>query len=227
MTAHRYIPTLRLTAALLLAGVLAACQYPDSTTTQEQTDYRARYPIGVESEVVQTVIHGTGSGTMTSAENALLNDFVDAYIKRGQAPLLVTMGGGGGAGSEDFAAMVQKAAIDRGLARSEVLVGLDPTLPDDGVILSFVSYTAVVPECGYWYEESAHNFANANSVNFGCATQHNLGLMLADPSDLYGKTQMDPRDGQRTAIIIDLYRRGEITGAEYNESDTSIVDVGQ
>jgi hypothetical protein len=122
--------------------------------------------------------------------------------------------GGSGAGKEDFAALVQKAAIDRGLARSEVLVGIDPALPADGLTLSFISYTAVVPECGYWHEESAHNFLNANSVNFGCATQHNLGLMLADPSDLYGNTQMDPRDGQRTAIVIDLYRRGEITGAD-------------
>ena len=200
MTTHQFINTLRLLAVLALGGLVAACQYPDSTTTQEETDYRARYPIGVESEVVQTVIHGTGSGAMTTAEVALLHDFVDAYIKRGQAPLLVTTGAGGAA-SEDFAAMVQKAAIDRGLARSEVLVGLDPTLADEGVILSFVSYTAVVPECGYWYEESSTDFANANSVNFGCATQHNLGLMLADPSDLYGKTQMDPRDGQRTAGI--------------------------
>jgi pilus assembly protein CpaD len=224
MTTHQFINTLRLLAVLALGGLVAACQYPDSTTTQEETDYRARYPIGVESEVVQTVIHGTGSGAMTTAEVALLHDFVDAYIKRGQAPLLVTTGAGGAA-SEDFAAMVQKAAIDRGLARSEVLVGLDPTLADEGVILSFVSYTAVVPECGYWYEESSTDFANANSVNFGCATQHNLGLMLADPSDLYGKTQMDPRDGQRTAIVIDLFRRGEITGAEHNESETSIVDI--
>lgn len=226
MTTHRPIRALRLLTALVLGTLAAACQYPDSTTTQQETDYRARYPIGVESEVVQTVIHGTGSGTMTTAEVALLHDFVDAYVKRGQAPLLVTAGAGG-ADQEDFAAMVQKAAIDRGLARSEVLVGLDPTLAGEGVILSFVSYTAVVPECGYWYEESAHNFANANSVNFGCATQHNLGLMLADPSDLYGKTQMDPRDGPRTAIVIDLFRRGEITGAEHNEAVTSIVDVGE
>lgn len=225
MNALHFLRTLRLVGPLALAAVAAACTYPDSTTTQQETDYRARYPIGVESEVVQTMVHGTAEGTLTTGETALLDDFVAAYIARGQAPLVVTMGGSG-AGSADFAALVQKAAIDRGLARSEVLVGVDPTLPEEGLTLSFVSYTAVVPECGYWYEETAHNFANANSVNFGCATQHNLGLMLADPSDLYGKTQMDPRDGQRTAIVIDLFRRGAITGADYNDSDTSIVDVG-
>ena len=216
---------LRPALALALCAVLSACHYGDSTATMQETDYRARYPIGVESEVIATVVHGTGSGTLTTAENTILDAFVQAYIERGQAPLLVTMGGGGQ--REPFAVAVQQAAIDRGLARSEVLVGLDPTLPAEGLTLSFISYTAVVPECGYWYEESSHNFLNANSVNFGCATQHNLGLMLADPSDLYGKTQMDPRDGQRTAIVIDLFRKGEITGAEYNSSGTSIVDVGQ
>ncbi|MDA0220470.1 MAG: CpaD family pilus assembly lipoprotein [Proteobacteria bacterium] len=221
------IPTfrLRLVLALAFGAVLSACNYGTSTATQEETDYRARYPIGVESEVVETVLHGTAGGTLTTDENVLLDAFVKAYIDRGQAPLIVAMGGGGG--REAFAATVQQAAIDRGLARSEVLVGLDPALPDDGLVLSFISYTAVVPECGHWYEESSHNFLNANSVNFGCATQHNLGLMLADPSDLYGKTQMEPRDGQRTAIVIDLFRKGQITGAEYNSSGTSIVDVGQ
>lgn len=225
MTAPRSFSLPRLIAVLALAGAVTACTYPESTTTQQETDYRARYPIGVESAVVRTMVHGTSEGTLTPGENALLNDFVAAYVARGQAPLIVTMGGSG-AGKEAFAALVQKAAIDRGLARSEVLVGIDPTLPADGLTLSFVSHTAVVPECGYWHEESAHNFQNANSLNFGCATQHNLGLMLADPSDLYGNTQMDPRDGQRTAIVIELYRRGEITGAEHNASQTSIVDVG-
>lgn len=225
MTRLRPFSILRLIAALVLAGAATACSYPDSTTTLQESDYRARYPIGVESAVVQAVVHGTSDGTLTAGENALLNDFVAAYVESGQAPLIVTMGGSG-AGKENFAALVQNAAIDRGLARSEVLVGIDPAMPADGLTLSFISYTAVVPECGYWYEESAHNFQNANSVNFGCATQHNLGLMLADPSDLYGKTQMAPRDSERTATVINLYQRGEVTGAEYNESDSSIADVG-
>jgi len=224
MTSTRISHALPLVAVLDISALLASCHYGTSPANQEETDYRARYPIGVESEVIETVVYGTQSGTLTTAENTLLDAFVASYVERGQAPLIVTMGG---SGREDFAALVQKAAIDRGLARSEVLVGVDPTLPAEGLTLSFISYTEVVPECGYWYEESSHNLLNANSANFGCATQHNLGLMLADPSDLYGKTQMEPRDGQRTAIVIDLFRKGQITGAEYSSSDTSIVDVGQ
>jgi pilus assembly protein CpaD len=224
MTDRRTSAIPRLAAALALLA-LAACAYPESTTTLEETDYRARYPIGVESEIVETVFVGQGD-QLTPAERDMLVLFVAAYMDRGQKPLTILLGGTG-EGRRAFATTIQETAIAQGLARSEVLVGVDPSLPADVVTTSFISYTAVVPECGYWYEESYSNSDNTNSVNFGCATQRNLGLMLADPSDLVEPSPFDPRDGPRTAIVIDLYRRGEITGAEYNESGASIVDVGE
>jgi len=224
MTHRRIYALPRLAAALALVA-LAACAYPESQKTVEETDYRARFPIGVESEIVETVFVGQGD-QLTPAERDMLSQFVATYIDRGQKPLTILLGGTGEA-RRAFAANIQATAVDQGLARSEVLVGVDPSLPADVVTASFISYTAVVPECGYWYEESYTNSDNSNSANFGCATQRNLGLMVADPSDLVEPSPFDPRDGPRTAIVIDLYRRGEITGAEYNESGTSIVDVGQ
>jgi pilus assembly protein CpaD len=206
--------------------VLAACSYPDSTTTLAETDYRARYPIGVKTEVVAAVFHGDDSQGLSVAERAMLQQFITAYVERGQRPLTIVLGGAG-MSRRTLAADLQETAIDYGLARSEVLVGVDPAQSEDIVTASFVSHTAIVPECGYWSQESHNTLSNANSLNFGCASQHNLGLMLADPSDLITPSPFDPRDGLRTAIVIDLYRRGEITGAEWNEADTSIVDVGE
>ena len=214
----------RLVALLALAAV-AACSYPESDKELADVDYRARYPIGVKSEVVEVEFPAPGAA-LQSADHALLDEFVAAYLSRGQKPITIVVGGSGLA-RRDFAAALQEAAIRHGLARSEVLVGVDPAQSEELVTASFVSYTAIVPECGYWSEESATNFENANSLNFGCATQLNLGLMLADPSDLLAPSPFDPRDGPRSAIVIDLYRRGLATGAEYNESDTSIVDIGE
>ncbi len=213
---------LSMAAALLVA----ACAYPESDIEFEDYDYRARYPIGVETDVIVVAFGGAGSGAMTDEERHALNLMVADYKDRGQAPLTVILGGSG-LNQDDLAEDIRASAVANGLAKSEVLVGVDPSLRPEEVQVSFVSYTAVLPECGYWHEESYVNFENANTDNFGCASQHNLGLMLADPSDLVDPSPFDPRDGVRTATVVDLYRAGEITGADYEDSSASIVDVGE
>ncbi|MBT5435148.1 MAG: CpaD family pilus assembly lipoprotein [Rhodospirillaceae bacterium] len=206
--------------------MVAGCSYPESAPEMDDYDYRARYPLSVESEVIAVTFRGGAGGLMTEQERYALNLIVADYKDRGQAPLTVVLGGSG-LNNETLAEDIRSTAVDNGLAKSEVRVGVDPTLAADNVMISFVSHTAVVPECGYWYRESYTEWENANSVNFGCSSQHNLGLMLADPSDLTQPSELDPRDGQRTAVVIDLYRAGEITGAEWNESDTTISGVGE
>jgi pilus biogenesis lipoprotein CpaD len=210
---------------LLACVMLGACAYPESDIDLEQYDYRARYPIGVETDVIVVSFGGGIAGAMTDEERQALSLMVADYKQRGQAPLTV-IAGADGINQEAFAEEIRSSAVANGLAKSEVLVGVDPSLRPNEIQVSFVSYTAIVPECGYWYEESYVNFENANSANFGCATQHNLGVMLADPSDLIEPTPFDARDGVRTAIVVDLYRAGDATGAEHNETTTSIVDVG-
>jgi len=215
-----------LITSLLCATAVAGCAYPESESALDDFDYRARYPLGVESEVVAVAFEGGAGGLMTEQEQYALSLIVADYKERGQAPLTVILGGSG-LNNETLAEEIRSTAVGNGLAKSEVRVGVDPTLAADDVLISFVSHTAVVPECGYWYRESYTEWENANSVNFGCSSQHNLGLMLADPSDLTQPSTLDPRDGQRTAVVIDLYRTGVITGAEWNESNTSISQVGE
>jgi|APSaa5957512493_1039668.scaffolds.fasta_scaffold16000_3 pilus biogenesis lipoprotein CpaD len=215
-----------LISSLMFAAMVAGCSYPESAPEMDDYDYRARYPLSVESEVIAVTFRGGAGGLMTEQERYALNLIVADYKDRGQAPLTVVLGGSG-LNNETLAEDIRSTAVDNGLAKSEVRVGVDPTLAADNVMISFVSHTAVVPECGYWYRESYTEWENANSVNFGCSSQHNLGLMLADPSDLTQPSELDPRDGQRTAVVIDLYRAGEITGAEWNESDTTISGVGE
>jgi pilus assembly protein CpaD len=218
------MPLLRRLIAVMALIALAACSYPESTRTLAETDHRARFPIGVKSEVVEVVFRGDSGAAMTPAERDILRQFVAAYIDRGQKPLTILMGGAGQS-RQALAEGIRETAIAQGLARSEVLLGIDPAQSGEVVTASFISYTAIVPECGYWHQESYANATNVNSANFGCATQRNLGLMVADPSDLLAPTPFDPRDGPRTAIVIDLYRRGELTQAEWPESGTSTSDV--
>jgi len=217
---------LKLIASLLAVSILAGCTYDESNPDLELYDYRARYPLGVETDVIAVSFLGGAGGTMTEQERTALGQIVHDYKTYGQVPLTVVMGGSGQT-DQALAEDIRATAVADGLAKSEVIVGVDPALPPGAVQVSYVSHTAVLPECGYWYRESYAEYENANSINFGCASQHNLGLMLADPSDLIAPNEFDPRDGQRTAIVVDLYRAGEATGATHNELDSSIVDVGE
>lgn len=217
----------RIAAAVLLAATAGACVMPDTQAKLAQVDYRARYPIGVKSQVVESDFYGTAQSALTPDEKRLLQRFVGAYKERGQAPITVTLGGDGQSGKA-LAAALQKAALAQGLAKSEVLIGVDPSQPTDRVQMSFVSYTAEVPECGYWSQSSVSDHSNFNSLNFGCASQHNLGLMLADPSDLLGKTAMTPRNATRTVDGIEQYEAGKNPqGAWPVGSSSSIIDTAE
>jgi Type IV pili component len=46
-------------------------------------------------------------------------------------------------------------------------------------------------------------------LNIGCATAHNLGVMVVDPRDLLVGRDPGPADGQRGAAAIQRYRLGQ------------------
>lgn len=72
--------------------------------------------------------------------------------------------------------------------------------------------TALPPDCsaaslpppsdrvGAWHDAD---------LNIGCATAHNLGVMVADPRDLVVGRDPGPADGQRGAAAMERYRKGQ------------------
>jgi glycosyltransferase involved in cell wall biosynthesis len=62
-----------------------------------------------------------------------------------------------------------------------------------------------------WSRQSGTDFANLPHSNFGCATQTNLGLMVAEPRDLVRGRPLAPADGVREAEAIARYRAGDTT----------------
>jgi pilus biogenesis lipoprotein CpaD len=84
-----------------------------------------------------------------------------------------------------------------------------------------VSYAAVVlPRCPDWRTSPVTNYSNVlNPSNFGCASQVNLGLMVADPRDLEYGTGDGMPDTQRTIKVIEDYRSG--TSAATSDSSAT------
>ena len=97
----------------------------------------------------------------------------------------------------------------------------------DDVRLSYIRYQAHAEACGDWSVNLASTSANQRSPNFGCATQHNLAAMVADPRDLVSPKPLDPNDAQRRLTVLEKYRKGETTVAtKAAEQSGSISQVG-
>ncbi len=82
-----------------------------------------------------------------------------------------------------------------------------------GVVVTIGRYVVTTPRCPDWSKPSHKDFDNRVSSNFGCATETNLGLMVADPGTLLHGRTMGPADGEAQAKYIEAYRKGEAEAA--------------
>jgi pilus biogenesis lipoprotein CpaD len=78
-------------------------------------------------------------------------------------------------------------------------------------------YLVTLPGCPDWSRQSGTDFDNLPLSNFGCATEANLGLMIAEPKDLVRGRPLGPADGTHQAEGIVRYRAGEVVELEEEE----------
>lgn len=69
-------------------------------------------------------------------------------------------------------------------------------------------YVVTPPTCPNWSKRPDEDFGNTPSSHIGCATATNLGLMVANPSDLVAGQQTSPADGALSAFRTESYRNG-------------------
>jgi pilus assembly protein CpaD len=60
----------------------------------------------------------------------------------------------------------------------------------------------------------ARTYQNTPYPDFGCANQHNLAVMVANPGDLLGPRTMTPRDANRRDDMYGKYVKGQPLGAD-------------
>lgn len=72
----------------------------------------------------------------------------------------------------------------------------------------------VASQCGQWPDDLGvapgnGNVLNRPNWNHGCATQHNLAAIVADPSDLLRPRAETQSDAARRQVAIGRYRQGQ------------------
>ncbi len=105
------------------------------------------------------------------------------------------------------------SALAGNLTRLGYVVGtLPPTrdaVPSNAILVAVERYVVTPPNCPNWTKSPSGDPENAASSNFGCATENNLGLMIADPRDLVIGRGMGPESAERAGLAIQRYREGK------------------
>lgn len=226
-SAH-FAPRTALLALAVLSAGLGGCRH-DLTAPQvagwSMVDASQRHSIIVSQQPDTMEVHVSASARgLTPRQRAEVLEFADRAraSDAGNSRLIIQAPGGG---VNEIAAMhavgeIRQIVGDMGFPDSLIAV---EAYHAEGraapVRVSYMRYVAEAPVCGYWPTNLANQRDNGNYPNFGCANQHNLAVMVANPADLVGPRTESDRPGERRDVVWGKYVQGKPTGAEKAEDE--------
>jgi len=205
--------------AALAALLAAACAAPINGK-EDVYSVPDRYPITVEPHMESLRVGYDGARGIDDAGAAELQRFVRDYLENGSGSIAVAAP----RRFPDASNAVSERLVALGVPRNRIMAGNnDGFNATDEVRVTYIRYQAHAEPCGDWSVNLGSTSANKPSPNFGCATQHNLAAMVADPRDLVSPKPVDPDDAQRRLTVLEKYRKGEATVATKTEEQSGAV----
>ena len=210
-------------AAVLVAG---SCSSPSGDEKMTFDDPTANHPILVQPSAQSLKLNVSPAG-LAPADTAHFDDFVSGYQAHGNGKIVISAPAGALANAE--VTWIADHINAMGVSRDQILVANRDAAPGDGQVeLNYVSYQANTAPCGDWSENLAYTMDNKTASNLGCAVQHNIAAMVADPRDLMGPRPMGGADADRRATVITNYEKGAPTAATKTADQSSAIsDVGR
>lgn len=206
-THRRRRTTLLVTLAVIVAG--CAQTVADWTPTAISNELQVRWVTHEHS-----VSFNSSANLLTNQETRSLDRFLSEIDLRPSDRLFVDVGPNSG----DVASDARIGAINTQLhhhipgAQAVAITGERGSRNDIRLIVG--RYVVLPPNCPNFSAPSNSNNNNYTDSNFGCATQRNLGLMLADPGDLLRGRTLGPADGEALSRGLRDYRSGKAKAAE-------------
>ncbi|HEX6118259.1 MAG TPA: CpaD family pilus assembly lipoprotein [Dongiaceae bacterium] len=198
---------LRCAGAGLIALLIGACE-----TDIQQHDPHYAHPSTVERKTARLDVGPLYAGKPTPADSQRIDEFLDAYHTQGEAPLEVTVPG---KSTEDpvareHALQLANALMQRGVPAKDINLYVAESQTAGTASVTFPIYVTAPEQCGYVEGFWDYGHDNAISPNFGCAIQHNVDAMVADPRDLVHPQDMTPgRSGARSYYVVTNYQQGK------------------
>lgn len=195
--------------AVMFAGFVAlvhGCGGPDLLQSDQEAlrlnSPKERHAIGFRSgRALLDIEVPPISHNLSANQQADVLGFLDRYVAESSGPLRISVPGSARDQGRGGAALRQVRALaeDAGVAGSAVRVERYTTRSADGGVLklSYNRREVVPPECGDWSEDLGVNHDRVHYPNFGCATQRNLALTVANPQDLQRPAREQPTSSER------------------------------
>jgi pilus assembly protein CpaD len=215
---HNIFRNLGWLAALGLSACAAPFNGPENVS-----DERLMYPITVTPRM--ETLHVPFNGSMSPDTDDRFTAFAKDYLQNGNGAISISVPGGDPAARRYFASRLS----DLGVPAWRIMIGSGETAGSThDVELSYIRYAAEAAPCGDWSTNAADTASNMPPPNFGCATQHNLAAMVANPRDLVAPRGTDAADAQRRMTVLDKYRKGQSTPAEKTAAQSgAVADVNK
>lgn len=192
--------------AVLLAT--AACTPTESYWSEVQA------PKANKVEPIRLVhdVRFPSGARIAPAELAQLNNFIERHdVGYGDKVYVLRESNGGGAAAGQRIDAVRRTLAAQGVQVSD----LPSPEAQPGVVRVVINrYVVVPPNCPDWSKPATSDYSNTPMSNLGCANTSNLGLMVADPSELVRGRTPGAADATAGALAIQRYRTDKIKPLE-------------
>lgn len=216
MSAPRFI-ALALTAALSACATAPPPQTGQVSTARTPTElWKAE--VATQPEEIRLAVRAQG---LSPNQAGALTTFADTWrsVDGGEVIVQAPVGGPDPGAVSRSGENARSFLVEQGVPASAIrLLGYDAKGDAAApLIVGFLRYAVTVPACGRSWTNIAHSMTNQPQPNFGCAVTANMAAQVANPADLATPQLLDPADAQRRAVVLDKYRKGELTSSEVDE----------
>lgn len=222
-------PITRYLVPAACALMLSACAggFPQQTEAYYvPAAHYERYPIEVEKGSV-TMEVSARQETLSNEELDDLKRFARHYEASGSGVLVIARPSSapGDVKAAGVAARIDQEIRKAGIQGNRIA---HRTYSPRGrgqapVVVAFERHVASTRSCEPWNKDVADNYENDPLPNLGCATQHNIAAMVANPRDLETPRAMDRASAARRSDVLGKYERGQPTPTPRTDADSGRV----
>lgn len=193
---------------VMAALALGACSAPYAMDPYENTYvsqvHWETYPIEVGKGTMKMEVP-TASATLSPTQEETVVRFAQ-QARRTEASQVVVSRPANGAHSSVVASRVAQLLASEGVPPRTIIGATYQGGRNAPVVVSFARHFASSPECGDWSRSVTETGYNEPHANFGCAQQHNIAALVADPRDINLPRTATPPDAMRRSQVITDYR---------------------
>jgi pilus assembly protein CpaD len=170
------------------------------------TDAEAPKRLKLDSATTQLDLHfAPGTASLSPADAAHLREMA-ATGRIGAGDRVIVAAAGAPRLAEERIGAVSRLLLNYGI----VFVVGSADLPANQAVVEATRTLVTLPPCPNWSKISSYDYGNQPSSNFGCATEINLGMMVANPTDLASGMPRGPSAGQPAAAAVNRYLNDKV-----------------